>query len=1415
MKVAMMTTLSPSDGIILRNSVRVICLSTSILAFPSTPTWAQVRANGTHVTVPSDTIIDTTDDGLAGIGILILNDGTVTASGPISITTAGDSAIGVLSDNGGSATTISAATIATSGGPSSFGGSAFGLATRNGGVIAINGSDITTTGDNTAAIFSTDANSLISITSSTVATGGATSNGLHGQADGLIDANAVSLSTTGESSIGLYAVSGSMINFADGDVTTTGSNAFGVYAEEAGAVAKVYNSNIGTTGRRAHGVYAYLAGHVTLDGGSVTTQGDDATGIFAENTGTVTATGVEVTTEGGNTVGVMARYSGARIDFADGNVTTTGANAFGVYADNAGAANISNSAIKTSGLRAHGVYAYRLGRATLDGGSVTTRGDDALGILAENTGTVTATGVEVTTEGANAAGVIARYSGGSLGASTITLDSSTVKTSGLSAYGVEAANGGLVTGAGNTITTVSDGSHGLYAHGAPGLYDPGSGFIPVADADKSRIELANTSITTIGVAADGANVEDEASIGLTDSRIATTGQNSAGLRARSSGLIDATRTSVATAGGSAIGLFVQSGSMINFADGDVTTTGANAFGVYAVEAGAVANISNSAIKTSGSGAHGVYAYLPGHVMLDGGSVTTQGDDALGILAENTGTVTAAGVEVTTEGANAAGVMARYSGGALGVSTVKLDNSTVKTSGSASHGIEAANGGLVTGSGNTITTASDGSHGLYAHGAPGLYDPGSGFIPVADADKSLVELADTSVTTNGAAADGAFVADQATIDLTGSSVTVNGSDAAGLHLNNGTMTIRNSKVAASAAPGTVAVRSSTQAGQTNTLEVSGSQFVADGLAIDAQGEGINKLAFRNSTVISNSNQLFETASGTTDFSADDTTLTGNIDVRETAKADFALTNGTRWTGAGNGLTNLSLDGSSKWQMTGGSSVNTLVNNGTINFDAASPYKTLSVATDYVSSNGFLNINTKLEDDFSETDRLWVGGNTAGATKLTARNAGGTGAQTVEGIKVIEVRGNSDAAFSLIGDTVFDGDAAVVGGAYAYRLYQGGVSTPADGNWYLRSTLMDQPPGPDPDPQPEPEPLYQPGVPTYEAYPHALLGMNGLPTLQERIGNRFWNNAGNTILAQGADALENSYATPEEAGSSVQGRGFWGRVEGTHSKFDSGISTAGVNYDLNTFRMQIGLDGILLEHHNGTLVGSLSAHYVHGETKTTWDNGINGYGDGEILTDGYGFGGALTWFNDNGFYVDNQAQFTWYDSDLSAVPGHQLSGGNSAFGYALSMESGKQIVMDRNWSVTPQGQLVFSNVDFDSFNDLFGARVEQDRSNSLQGRLGLRLSHQNSWYATQGTLERTYLYGITNLYYEFLEGTKVNVSNTSFANSHDRFWGGLGLGGSYNWNDDKYSIYGEGVVSTSLENLGDSYSIKGGLGLRIKW
>ena len=123
-----------------------------------------------------------------------------------------------------------------------------------------------------------------------------------------------------------------------------------------------------------------------------------------------------------------------------------------------------------------------------------------------------------------------------------------------------------------------------------------------------------------------------------------------------------------------------------------------------------------------------------------------------------------------------------------------------------------------------------------------------------------------------------------------------------------------------------------------------------------------------------------------------------------------------------------------------------------------FGTLTAAGNYTGNGGTLEMETVLGGDASPTDRLVVTGNTAGSTTVRLLNRGGPGAQTVEGIKIIDVGGASNGTFTLAGDYMLQGRPVIVAGAYGYALYQNGVSTPADGDWYLRSSLTNPPASP---------------------------------------------------------------------------------------------------------------------------------------------------------------------------------------------------------------------------------------------------------------------------------------------------------------------------------------------------------------------
>ena len=116
----------------------------------------------------------------------------------------------------------------------------------------------------------------------------------------------------------------------------------------------------------------------------------------------------------------------------------------------------------------------------------------------------------------------------------------------------------------------------------------------------------------------------------------------------------------------------------------------------------------------------------------------------------------------------------------------------------------------------------------------------------------------------------------------------------------------------------------------------------------------------------------------------------------------------------GTTTLKLSENTIWNMKDDSVVTHLTNSDSIinlSYDDGQTFtqgKTLTVKGNYVGNNGQLNIRTVLGDDKSATDRLIVEGNTSGSTTVYVKNAGGSGAATLNGIELITVNGDESPA-----------------------------------------------------------------------------------------------------------------------------------------------------------------------------------------------------------------------------------------------------------------------------------------------------------------------------------------------------------------------------------------------------------------------
>ncbi|WP_181418474.1 autotransporter outer membrane beta-barrel domain-containing protein [Phyllobacterium leguminum] len=602
------------------------------------------------------------------------------------------------------------------------------------------------------------------------------------------------------------------------------------------------------------------------------------------------------------------------------------------------------------------------------------------------------------------------------------------------------------------------------------------------------------------------------------------------------------------------------------------------------------------------------------------------------------------------------------------------------------------------------------------------------------------------------------------------------------------------------------------------------FVTNATGLGALYDGPGNLVLNAKDSILSGNILVDApgTAGANAFTAnfDGTTqLTGGITVGGGAStADITLSDTAQWTGAGTKVTSVTINPSTTWNVTGNSDITgTLTNGGTISYQYSTGFQTLTTGN-YTGNGGTINLNTQLGGDDSPTDKLVVKGDTAGATKVTVTNTlgKGGGAPTDNGIKIIEVDGASNGTFTLEEDYHFEGDPAVVAGAYAYRLFKNGKTTKADGDWYLRSELTPCT-GPNCNPNPpctgpdcNPKPHYQPGVPVYEAYSQVLQQLNAVGTLRQRVGNRYWSGAANPQLNEG-DGPGTTVAPPEATPEIASAANIWGRIESAHGRFEPNYSTSDTRFNVNTYGMEAGLDGQLYESETGSVIGGLTVHY--GYAKATMGSV---HGQGSVEASGYGVGGTLTWYGDDGIYVDAQAQTTWYKNDLqSDTARRMLADGNDGFGYAMSLEAGKRFAIDPNWTITPQAQISWSSVKFDGFEDTFGASVKTDETDSLKGRLGLSADYGEAWRDSKGQLTKAEVYAIANLSYEFAKASKIVVEDVAFATQNDRYWGGVGAGGTFSWADGKYALFGEVSVDTSLEHFADSYKLNGNLGLKVRW
>jgi len=927
--------------------------------------------------------------------------------------------------------------------------------------------------------------------------------------------------------------------------------------------------------------------------------------------------------------------------------SSTAAGTYAAYLTNQASLELNNATLYTSGNTAYGIYVND-STLTMKGGTIITTGGQASGIIANNAD-LTLDDVTILPSGNNAYGI--KMTGGTLSATDVIVSSSAA------IGGITLSNGASATLDGVDINLLSS-----------------TGFSAITLTDSSLVGNNVTIISNVYTGNGGAaavRVGTNSSLELTDSTITSA---AIGIRTWSNSDTTLTNVDVTTSGDGSHALDInQANTSVTINGGSYSTQGAAAYGAWLVGSGSTLDATDATFRTEGSSSHAI-TVQGGTAVLTDSTLITSGQQSYGLYAENT--VDGHGLTITTSGTNSYGVMAVYSSGQLA-----LTDSTITTAGQTAFGVAVAGGGKADLTDSVIGTSGKAAHGVLVSNSGSITLQNTAVTTAGDnaydaiASDAVIDIADSTLNTTGDSAYAVVATAGGTASLTGSAISTTGDSSGGLYaLSSSTinadgitidttgeksyalatslssiLNISNSQLTTRGeSAGLIALGKDDDASNTVTLD-NVSLTSEQGTGVIAQGTSLD-LNLKNGTTLYGGDGVALSATSSTDtegnttYSDVDIIADGNVSLLGDVVTDsyanaitLSLTDNSTLTGATQNVSQLLLDSTSRWLITGNSNVDDLQQDGLVTF-SSSGFSTLTVDGDLTGSGTFV-MNTQLGDDSSPTDQLLVTGNASGSFGVTINNKGGGGAATDTGILLVQVSGDAQSA-------TFTQNNSVVAGNYEYFLNQ------VDGNsWYLQSSYTSDDSGQDDDDTK----TWRPEVAGYLIAPYlnATYGFTSAGTYHQRLGAMKGND------------------------------GAWGRIYGRHDRYAAGRFA----FDVNTAFIQLGGDLLqkdLADNWHVSAGPTMTLGRQHSSNKDNARSARQGLSVnvGKMDTTAYSIGGYITTWNDDGSYLDTVGQVTRYSNHFKSLTDAKMN----SYAALLSVEAGKPFRLVKKLSLEPQVQLM---------------------------------------------------------------------------------------------------------------------------------